>query len=335
MRVKRVVFAVDSHTMGEPTRIVVGGIPHIPGKTMAEKKKYLEKEIDALRTALMLEPRGHRDMFGSILTAPVAEEADLGIVFMDSSGYLNMCGHGTIGAVTVALETGILPANEPETRVVLDTPAGLVRAVARVSGERVASVTVENVPAFMYRKDIKVVLPDQGEITLDISYGGNFFAIVPVEQFGLDIIPENGQILSSLGMKILQAVREQVSVVHPEHPHINSVDLVEFSGKPLGSMGHARNAVVFGKAQLDRSPCGTGTCAKMASLFAKGQLSLGQEFIHESIIGTTFAGRLLQETKVGDYPAVIPQITGRAFITAIQQFIIDPEDPLRDGFFLG
>lgn len=335
MRLKRVIFAVDSHTMGEPTRIVVGGIPHLPGKTMAEKKNYLEKEQDALRTALMLEPRGHRDMFGSILTAPVSEEADLGIVFMDPSGYLNMCGHGTIGAVTVALLTGILPASEPNTRVVLDTPAGLVRAAARVSGDRVTSVTVENVPAFIYKKDLPVALPDHGNIFLDISFGGNFFAIVPVEQFGLEIIPANGPLLCSLGVKILRAVREQVPVVHPVYPHINSVDLVEFSGKPLGSMGHARNAVVFGKAQLDRSPCGTGTCAKMASLFAKGQLELGQEFIHESIIGTTFTGRLLQETKVGGYPAVIPQITGRAFITAFQQFVIDPEDPLRDGFILG
>lgn len=331
--VHRVAFTVDTHTMGEPTRIVVGGVPHIPGSTMAEKKDYLANAMDTLRSSLMREPRGHRDMFGAILTAPVTREADLGIVFMDPSGYLSMCGHGTMGAVTAALETGILPSRPGANYVVLDTPAGPVRALAEVSGDRVTGVTVTNVPAFLYQPDVRLQLPGYGEIFLDIAYGGSFFAIVPVHQLGVEIIPENSGLLRSLGMQILRAVAECVTVVHPHFPHINSVDLVEFSGRPLAG-GDARNAVVFGKSQLDRSPCGTGTCAKMASLHARGQLELGRGFLHESIIGTTFLGHLRQETRVGDRPAVIPEITGRAFITGIHQFVMDGGDPLRDGLTL-
>ena len=332
--VKRAVFTVDTHTMGEPTRIVVGGVPHVPGSTMAEKKAYLASTMDSLRLSLMREPRGHRDMFGAILTAPTTPGADLGIVFMDPSGYLNMCGHGIMGAVTAALEMGILPARAGANTVVLDTPAGPVRAVAQVGGDRVTGVTVTNVPAFVYRSDVRLPLCGHGEISLDIAYGGNFFALVPVYQLGVEIIPENSGRLCSLGMQILRAVAERVAVVHPHFPHLRSVDLVEFSGRPLAG-GDARNAVVFGNSQLDRSPCGTGTCAKMASLHARGQLELGQAFVHESIIGTTFVGYLRQLTQVGAYPAVIPEITGRAFITGIHQFITDAEDPLRDGLVLG
>lgn len=331
---RRVVFAVDTHTMGEPTRIVVGGVPHVPGGTMVEKKAYLASAMDSLRLSLMREPRGHRDMFGAILMAPATPGADLGIVFMDPSGYLNMCGHGTMGAVTAALETGILPARAGENTVLLDTPAGPVRAVAQVSGDRVTSVTVTNVPAFLYRQEVRLPLPGYGEISLDIAYGGNFFALVPVDQLGLEIIPENSARLCSVGMQILQEVARHVTVVHPHLPHIRSVDLVEFGGRPLAG-GDARNAVVFGNSQLDRSPCGTGTCAKMASLHARGQLQLGQAFVHESIIGTTFVGHLREKTRVGDHPAVIPEITGRAFITGIHQFIMDGEDPLREGLVLG
>lgn len=331
---KRIVFAVDTHTMGEPTRIVVGGVPHVPGGTMADKKAYLAGAMDQLRRSLMREPRGHRDMFGAILTAPVTPGADLGIIFMDPSGYLSMCGHGTMGAVTAALETGMLPARTGANTVVLDTPAGPVQAVAHWDRDRVTGVAVTNVPAFVYRQDVRLELPPYGEICLDIAYGGNFFALVPADRLGVELIPENGGRLCSLGMQILQAVAQHVTVAHPHFPHIRSVDLVEFSGRPLAG-GDARNAVVFGNSQLDRSPCGTGTCAKMASLHARGQLKLGEAFVHESIIGTTFVGCLRQQTQVGDYPAVIPEITGRAFITGIHQFIMDGEDPLRDGLVLG
>ncbi|SHM57226.1 proline racemase [Caldanaerovirga acetigignens] len=335
MRFGKLIIAVDSHTMGEPTRVVVGGIPHIPGKTMAEKKVYLEKNMDHIRTALMHEPRGHRDMFGSIITAPVNQEADFGIIFMDGGGYLNMCGHGSIGAVTVAIETGMVKAVSPITYVKLDTPAGLVEARAEVEDNVVKSVTVRNVPAFLYEADVKIDVPGLGKITADIAFGGSFFAVVDAKQLGIKIEPSNVDDLIKAGMAIKRAANEQIKVQHPEKEHIKTIDLVEIYDETENPKAHLKNVVIFGDGQADRSPCGTGTCAKMATLYAKGKLDLGQDFLYESIIGTIFKGRLIGATKVGPFDAVIPEITGNAYITGFNQFVIDPEDPVKYGFLLG
>lgn len=335
MRFGKLIIAVDSHTMGEPTRVVVGGIPHIPGKTMAEKKEYLEKNMDHIRTALMHEPRGHRDMFGSIITAPVNQEADFGIIFMDGGGYLNMCGHGSIGAVTVAIETGMVKAVTPVTYVKLDTPAGLVEARAEVEDNVVKSVTVRNVPAFLYEADVKIDVPELGQITADIAFGGSFFAIVDAKQLGIKIEPSNVDDLIKAGMAIKRAANEQIKVQHPEKEHIKTIDLVEIYDDTENPNAHLKNVVIFGDGQADRSPCGTGTCAKMATLYAKGKLDLGQDFLYESIIGTVFKGRLIGATKVGPFDAVIPEITGNAYITGFNQFVIDPDDPVKYGFLLG
>ena len=326
------IFAVDSHTMGEPTRVVIGGIRPIPGKTMADKREYLKTHLDHIRTALMLEPRGHKDMFGSILMEPSDPQADLGIVFMDGAGYLNMCGHGTIGAATVALEMGLLNVKEPFTKVTFDTPPGLVFAVVETGEGRVKSVSVENVPSFLYREGVLVDVPDIGRFPIDIAFGGNFFALVDNIHLRLKIAPENLGKLVEAAMSILIQVNKEVEVVHPTNADLHSIDLVEIHEEVEGSKLHGRNVVVFGEGQVDRSPCGTGTCAKMATLFAKGKLNLEEEFIQESIIGTTFSGRLLRKTAVGHIPAVIPEIKGRAFITGVQQFVIDPTDPLKHGF---
>ena len=326
------IVAVDSHTMGEPTRIVIGGIPAIKGETMAEKKNYLEENMDDIRTALMLEPRGHDDMFGSIMTQPTHKDADLGIIFMDGGGYLNMCGHGTIGAVTVAIEMGMVPVIEPITEVVLETPAGLVRARAKVSNNIVEEVSFENVPSFLYKKDVKLHLPNIGEVSVDIAFGGSFFAIINAAELKLKVNKENTSSLINLGLAIREKLNNEIKVVHPEKDHIRTIDLVEIYDKPSHPSADFKNAVIFGNGQIDRSPCGTGTCAKMATLYSKGFLQLNTPFVYESIIGTLFKGRLLREVKVGEYDAVVPEITGKAFITGVQQFMIDPRDPLKHGF---
>jgi proline racemase/trans-L-3-hydroxyproline dehydratase len=300
---------------------------------MGEKRAILQDCHDGVRRALMHEPRGHRDMFGSILMEPTVPEADLGIVFMDGGGYLNMCGHGTIGAVTVALEMGILDSKAPLTTVVLDTPAGLVSASAEIKDGLVSQVTVENVPAFLFREDVLLDVLGLGCVRMDIAFGGNFFALVKASDIGLVIAPENVDKLVDAGMRILQRVRQAIPVAHPTLPHIRSIDLVELhDSEPGSSSAPKRNITVFGGHQFDRSPCGTGTCARMAALFARGQLGLGEPFVHESIIGTRFAGRLLRSTTVGSFPAVVPAITGQAFVTAIQQIVMDDTDPLKEGF---
>lgn len=335
MRFTRTLMAIDSHTMGEPTRIIVGGVPHVPGKTMADKRAYLEEKMDHVRTAIMHEPRGHRDMFGSILTSPVNDDADFGIVFMDGGGYLNMCGHGSIGAVTVAIETGIVPAVEPETNVTFDAPAGLIKARAAVEKGVVKSVTIRNVPAFLYKEDVTVDVPRLGKIKMDISFGGSFFALVDVKELGLKVCPANVDQLVKAGMAIRDAANEQIHIEHPELKHITTIDLVEIYDQPTHPEAHYKNVVIFGDGQADRSPCGTGTSAKMATLYAKRKLALNQEFVYESIIGTLFRGRLVDTAKVGEFAAVVPEITGSAYITGFNQFVIDPNDPVKHGFTLG
>ncbi len=329
----RGLHAIDSHTAGEPTRIIVGGIPNIKGATMPEKKEYLEQNLDYLRTAVMLEPRGHRDMFGSILLAPVSPEADLGIIFMDGGGYLNMCGHGTIGAVTAAIETGMVPMVEPITNVVLEAPAGIVRAEAKVENGKVKSVAFVNVPAFLYKKNQKVML-DGKEITFDISFGGSFFVIVHAKELGLEIKPENSKNLTEMAIKLRSVINQEIEIQHPTLKHIKTVDLVEIYDEPTHPEATYKNVVIFGQGQVDRSPCGTGTSAKLATLFAKGEIKPGEKFVYESILGTLFYGEIVGTDKVGDYDAIIPKIAGSAYITGFSHFVIDENDPVKYGFVL-
>ena len=332
MKFSRMITGIDSHTMGEPTRIITGGIPAIPGATMAEKKQYLVDHMDYIRTALMNEPRGHRDMFGSIITAPCNSEADFGIIFMDGGGYLNMCGHGSIGAVTAAIETGMVKAQEPTTTVKMDTPAGLVTATAKVEGGLVSEVSIVNVPSFLLKK-CTVDVPDLGPLELELSFGGSFFALVDARKLGVGVVPQNINKLVDMGLRIRECVNTQMDISHPELKHITTCDLVEFYDNPSHPDADYKNVVVFGQGQADRSPCGTGTSAKMAALFARGEL--GKEtFTYESIIGTLFKGRILDTTRVGEYEAIIPEITGAAFITGFASFVIDERDPVKHGFVL-
>lgn len=328
------IQAVDSHTMGEPTRIITGGVPKVPGKNMAEKKAYLAEHLDNIRTTVMFEPRGHNDMFGSIILPPTTEEADLGIVFMDGGGYLNMCGHGSIGAATVAVETGMVEVKEPYTEVILEAPAGLIKARVEVKNGKAKSVSIVNVNSFVYQEDLEIELPEIGPIKLDISFGGSFFAIVNAKDLGIQVNHANSDQLKKIGIQIRDIVNETIKVEHPEKKYINTVDLVEIYDDPSNPAADKKNAVIFGQGQLDRSPCGTGTSAKLATLYKKGLLKENEEFVYESITGTMFKGKIIALAKVGNFEAVVPEITANAYITGFNQFVIDPEDPLQYGFCL-
>lgn len=331
---QRVIKTIDSHTMGEPTRVVYDGFPPLPGNTMMEKKVFLTEHYDHLRSALMLEPRGHRDMFGALLTEPVHEEADVGVIFMDNSGYLNMCGHGSIGTATVIVETGMKEVAEPYTDVLLDTPSGLIRTRVHVVDGKAREVSILNVPSFLYLEEQRITLPQWGEIRFDVSFGGSFFALVNAEQIGLALEADNVDRIEKLGTEILTEINRTISVKHP-YLDIHSVDLVEFYSHTATRQANMKNCVIFGDGQVDRSPCGTGTSAKIAALYARGELKLGEEFVYESITGSRFRAVATCETEVAGYRAIIPQITGSAYLTGISQWILDEDDPQVYGFLLG
>jgi proline racemase len=328
--VKRYLAAVDSHTEGMPTRVVTGGVETLPGDTMLERKLRFEAERDDLRLLLMREPRGHAAMSGAILQPPTRDDADWGVLFIEVSGCLPMCGHGTIGVATVLVETGMVEVSEPETIVRLDTPAGLVEARVAVSGGRAEAVTIRNVPAFLHARDQVAHVDGLGDVRYDMAFGGNFYAIVDAASVGLQIDPASAGRLIDAGDRIRAAVPEPV---HPVDPRIAGCHHVVFHA-PGRDGAHARNATAIHPGWLDRSPCGTGTCARMATLHARGELGLGEEFVNESVIGTRFIGRLVGETEVGGVPAVVPEVTGRAWITAMGQYLLDERDPFPAGFAL-
>ncbi|MEG2932656.1 MAG: proline racemase family protein [Gordonibacter sp.] len=334
-RFEAAVGVVDVHAAGEPCRVAVGGFPEPQGDTMIEKRRWMEEHADGLRRALMHEPRGHHDMFGAFLCDPVDPRAHVGVVFMDTGDYLNMCGHGTIGVVTVVVETGIVGAHEGENEIVLDTPAGLIRATARVEQGTVASVSFENVPSFVYRENV-VAEVEGRQISLDIAFGGSFFALVDAAGLGLgEIGPANASAYAHLGTLVRETVNRTVALKHPTLD-IDAVDLVEFYDcAPDSSAGSMRHLVVFGAGSVDRSPCGTGLSAHLAALRHRGAIACGEPVRCESFIGTSFTGVVDRETTVGGFDAVIPRIAGRAFLTSAGTCLIDAADPLRYGFLPG
>jgi proline racemase len=344
----RLITTIDSHTAGECTRLVTSGLPPIPGDTMAEKLAYAEEILPWVPGFLLLEPRGHKDMFGAILTPRCSPAADVGVLFMDNQGYEPMCGHAIIGAATTLLETGMSPMDEAEPLVTLDTPSGLVRARAKTERGSVVSVSFQNVPAFVYRSDVKIMVPELGTLTIDVVFGGLFFVFVDARQLQIQLLPENAARLASLGMRILAVVNREIEVRHPELPHIDRIiDLRFYVNQPSGEgrmglpgsrLSDSRNVVVLGDHMIDRSPCGTGTSAEAALRHAEGRLEVGESFVTESIIGTQFTGTVVAEATVGsgaeEFPAVIPQITGSACITGFHQFVLEPDDPFPEGFRL-
>ncbi|MDQ3880816.1 MAG: proline racemase family protein [Chloroflexota bacterium] len=334
MRARRVFAAVDSHTEGMPTRVVTGGVGVIPGATMADRRLTLERDMDDLRTLLMYEPRGHAAMSGAILQPPTRADAHWGVLFIEVSGCLPMCGHGTIGVATVLAETGMVAVAEPTTTIGLDTPAGLVQAEVSMTDGRARSVRLRNVPSFLLASDCTVDAgPPVGRVSFDMAFGGNFYAILPAESLGVPLERERAGELIRRGMQLMAAINRDARPQHPEMPEIAVCHHVLLTAPGRGGAS-ARNTVVINPGWVDRSPCGTGTSARMAQLHARGELGIGEPFVHESIIGTRFVGELVAETTVAGRPAVVPTVSGRAWITGTATYLLDPEDPFPAGFLL-
>jgi proline racemase len=333
MRSKRVFHAVDSHTEGMPTRVITGGVGTIPGATMAERRQWFIDNDDDVRTLLMYEPRGHASMSGAILQPPTRPDADFGVLFIEVSGLLPMCGHGTIGVATVLVETGMVEVQEPVTTIRLDTPAGLVVAEVAVEGGAAKAVTIRNVPSFSLALDQTVEVEGLGQVSYDMAFGGNFYAVVELESLGLPFDRAAKNELLEAGLRIMDAINRQNLPRHPERDDIAGCHHVYLKA-PGSTAEHSRHAMAIYPGWFDRSPCGTGTSARMAQLHARGELGLNQDFINESYIGTRFTGRLVEETTVGTLPAVVPTITGRAWVTGTAQYHLDPDDPFPAGFLL-
>ncbi|MEO7448460.1 MAG: proline racemase family protein [Humibacillus sp.] len=333
MRSSVLYQAVDSHTEGMPTRVITGGVGVLPGDTMAERRLRFMAERDDLRALLMCEPRGHSSMSGAILQPSTRPDADWGVLYIEVSGCLPMCGHGTIGVATVLVETGMVSVTEPETVVRLDTPAGLVIARVQVDDGRATSVTLENVPSYAHGLDQVVVVPGFGEVSYDIAYGGNFYAFVKLADLGLPFDRQVRNRLLDAGLAVMDAINDQNPVVHPEQPEIDVCHHVYLEA-PDSTPEHGRHAMAIHPGWFDRSPCGTGTSARLAVLHARGQIVVGQQVVNESFIGSQFTARILREAKVGDRPAIVPSITGRAWITGNANYLLDPTDPFPAGFEL-
>jgi proline racemase len=335
-----VVKTIDAHTAGEPLRLIVDGLPRPVGKTMLQKREWLKRHADHLRRALMLEPRGHTDMYGALLAEPVAPGSDAGVLFMHNEGYSTMCGHGVIAVATVAVERNLLnratESSDPNGQsIVLDTPAGTVHARTRIVSRgihrRVDSVAFTNVPSFVLIAGQALKLGAR-ELRVDVAFGGAFYAIADTEAIGIPLEPRRVPELRRIATDLKGALEAELRIQHPLEPGLKDLYGVIFTGPPNDPEAHLRNLTVFADAEVDRSPCGTGTAAVMAVLDAMGLLPPDGPFVHESVIGTLFRGRIERRTQIGELPAIVPEIEGSAWITGEHTFLIDDEDPLRDGF---
>jgi trans-L-3-hydroxyproline dehydratase len=337
---KIVLTTLDAHAAGEPLRIVTGGFPEIPGKSMLERRRWMRDNLDHLRRALMWEPRGHYDMYGCVVLPPVTAEADLGVLFLHNEGYSTMCGHGIIALVTALFETGAMAARGPQTTLAIDTPAGLVRATAHLAPDgkdgKIEKVSFRNVPSFVYRRDLSVDVPGLGRVILDIAFGGAFYAILPSERVGRRVEMSQKQPLLAAATAIKAAVNQQIPIEHPQEKDLGFLYGVIFTDRPESTTHHSRNLCVFAKSEVDRSPTGTGVSARLALHYARGELQAGEVIAIESILGkdSVFEGKVVEEVRVGSYPAVVPEMSGQAFLTGRHEFLIDPADPLAHGFLL-
>lgn len=326
-------FCIDGHTCGNPVRLVVGGAPTLPGKDMIERRAYFEEHFDWIRKALMFEPRGHEVMSGAILYPTTREDCDIALLFIEVSGCLPMCGHGTIGAVTFMIEHGLVIPREKGV-LQLDTPAGRITAHYTMPGDHVESVRLTNVASFLHSSALSVDIDGLGEIVFDVGYGGNFYAIVESQANFPDLSAFNASDIQHYSPILRQKANQKYSFIHPAIPKIRGLSHVMWTGLPTLDSSDAKNAVFYGDKAIDRSPCGTGTSARLAQRVAHGKLAIGERFVHESIIGTTFCGMAIAPTKVGDYDAIIPTIEGWAQVTGLNTIFVNERDPLRNGFLL-
>ena len=347
MNVSNMIHAVDLHACGEPGRVIVGGVLDVPGESMFEKMQHLSQKADSLRLRMLREPRGYPAANCNLILPSNNPEAVAGFVIMEQTEYPGMSGTNTICVVTTLIETGMVEVTEPFTEFKLDTPAGLISIRAEVSNGKATNVTFENVPAFSVYTNESISVPEIGEVKVDVAYGGMFYVILDSEELGLKLSPENGGEIVRVAEMVKAIASEKLPVVHPENKEISGITIAVVSGPPENPAATLKNVVVVStgkldwdrpetwKGVIDRSPCGTGTCAKMASLFEKKLLNLNTDFVHEGILGTTFTGRLVRKTKVGNYDAVVPTITGRAWITGFAQYVVDANDPFPEGYTIG
>ena len=347
MTISNMIHAVDLHACGEPGRVIVGGVLDVPGETMFEKMQYFEQKADSLRLRMLREPRGYPAANCNLILPSNNPEAAAGFIIMEQTEYPGMSGTNTICVVTTLIETGMVEVNEPFTEFNLDTPAGLISIKAEVRNGKAINVTFENVPAFSVYSNKSIYVPEIGEVKVDVAYGGMFYVILDSEELGLKLTPDNGGKIVRNAEMVKAIASEKLPVVHPENKDISGITIAVVSGPPDNPDATLKNAVVVStgkldwdrpetwKGVIDRSPCGTGTFAKMASLFEKNKLDLETDFIHEGILGTTFTGRLVKKTKVGNYDAVVPTITGRAWITGFAQYVLDDSDPFPEGYTIG
>ena len=347
MKISNMIHAVDLHACGEPGRVIVGGVLDVPGESMFDKMQHLSQKADSLRLRMLREPRGYPAANCNLILPSNNPEAVAGFIIMEQTEYPGMSGTNTICVVTTLIETGMVEVNEPFTDFKLDTPAGLISIRAEVSNGKATNVTFENVPAFSVYTNESISVPEIGEVKVDVAYGGMFYVILDSEELGLKLSPENGGEIVRVAEMVKAIASEKLPVVHPENKEISGITIAVVSGPPENPAATLKNTVVVStgkldwdrpetwKGVIDRSPCGTGTCAKMASLFEKNMLDLDTDFIHEGILGTTFTGRLVRKTKVGNYDAVVPTITGRAWITGFAQYVVDANDPFPEGYTIG
>ncbi len=325
---------VETHAAGEPLRIVTGGVPRIPGDTILEKRRWAREHLDHVRRALMWEPRGHADMYGALLTEPVSEDADFGVIFMHNEGYSDMCGHGIIALATVAVAQGLVPRSVGETRVGIDSPAGFIEAFVAWDGRRAGAVRFRNVPSFLHTRDLRVDTPSFGSVTVDVAFGGAFYAYLDADQLGLTVTPTQLRELIEAGAEIKHAVMAAAEIAHPLEPELRGIYGTILAGPPEDARNHQRNVCIFAEREVDRSPTGTGTAGRVAQLVARGGLALGAELRVESIIGSVFTGRALERVTVGQFEAVVPEIAGRAAITGHATWLVEEGDRIGEGFFM-
>ncbi|HMS00810.1 MAG TPA: proline racemase family protein [Anaerolineales bacterium] len=328
------ITAVDAHTGGEPFRVIVDGFPELKGDTILEKRRYAKEYYDHLRTALMWEPRGHADMYGCLLTPPVTPEADFGILFIHNEGFSTMCGHGIIGIATVVLETGMMPMVSPITEIKIDSPAGLITAFAHIENDHVKNVSFHNVPSFVSELDAVVDVPELGKVRYDLAFGGAFYAYVNAKDVGVTCSPQEYRPLIEKGMAIKRAVMQSKQITHPFESDLGFLYGTIFVDKPQDPKSHSRNVCIFADGEVDRSPTGTGVSGRLAIHHARGEIGLNESIVIESIIGSKFSGRVVEEVRFGPHAAIIPEVRGEAHVVGRNELWINPNDPLANGFIL-
>ena len=328
------ITTIDAHTAGEPLRVITNGMPEIPGDTILAKRRYARQHLDQLRTALIWEPRGHADMYGCIITDPVTTDGDLGVLFLHNEGFSSMCGHGIIGLAKVGLDTGLIDKPGDRPVIKMDTPAGRVTANGTRENGRITSVSFLNVPSFVYALDQFVEVPGLGRIRYDVAFGGAFYAFCHAADLGITITPDDFSALIDIGVRIKHAVIDSLPIHHPFEEDLSFLYGTIIVGEAHNPSNHSRNVCIFAGGELDRCPTGTGVSARAALHHARGELSHKEPFTVESILGTTFTGEIVESVQFGPYKAIVPKVTGSAHITGRHEFLIDPTDPLKNGFIL-